>query len=552
MNLFNLKFHSAFLGMLSVGLICLSCESHIDRETELEQSLKTEAGSGTKKILVIGIDGCRQDVMMSSNTPNIQSLLTNAVYSLDAQTLAPSWSGNGWSTLLTGVTHLKHGITGNDFTVPHDFVNYPCFLKRAENYNAALRTMSIVHWAPINDYIMDGIDVERTFSTDADVKNNVVSTLNTDNPDILFVHFDDVDHAGHTYGFSSTVPEYVSAVNQTDIYVGEILTALRNRANYANEDWLIIVSPDHGGSGTSHSGVNFEDRNIFSIYHNKNFAPNKIDAKTLVSQSTINASIVNYNSKKVYAAISHTAFNFGITQDFTIECRVKTTSISGDPSIVSNKDWASGSNKGFIIAAQGGTWKANIGDGTNRADLEVGLPITDGNWHHITVTFSRTAGVMKAYQDGMYLGQTSIANLQDVISGLPLVIGQDGTKAYADYVNGQISEVRVWNTALDSSTVVNNSCSYVTASHPKYSNLIGYWKGLNDVNKNMLDSSPFARNMALSGTISRTNTNSSLKCYVANTIPWMVDYAYTALTWLGVPISQSWGLDGRSWLPSQQ
>ncbi|MNT57209.1 hypothetical protein D3C72_1945650 [compost metagenome] len=159
---------------------------------------------------------------------------------------------------------------------------------------------------------------------------------------------------------------------------------------------------------------------------------------------------------------------------------------------------------------------------------------------------------MKAYQDGMYLGETSIANVQDINSGLPLVIGQDGTKAYSNYVNGQISEVRVWNYALDSATVINNSCSFVTASHPNYSNLIGYWKGLNDVNKTMIDSSPFARTMTLSGTINRTNTNSSLKCYVAHIVPYMVDYAYSALTWLGVPISPSWNLDGRSWIPTQQ
>ncbi|MND52182.1 hypothetical protein D3C80_431910 [compost metagenome] len=193
----------------------------------------------------------------------------------------------------------------------------------------------------------------------------------------------------------------------------------------------------------------------------------------------------------------------------------------------------------------------NIGDGSNRADFEGGYPITDGNWHHIAVTFTRN-GTMKAYQDGMYLGETSIANVQDINSGLPLVIGQDGTKAYSNYVNGQISEVRVWNYALDSSTIINNSCSFVTTSHPKYSNLIGYWKGLNDANKTMIDSSPFARNMTLSGTINRTNTNSSLKCYVAHIVPYMVDYAYSALTWLGVPISPSWNLDGRSWIPTQQ
>ena len=37
------------------------------------------------------------------------------------------------------------------------------------------------------------------------------------------------------------------------------------------------------------------------------------------------------------------ASNFGSNQDFTIECRIR-TNITGDVSIIGNKDWTSGSN----------------------------------------------------------------------------------------------------------------------------------------------------------------------------------------------------------------
>ncbi|AFD05866.1 putative AP superfamily protein [Solitalea canadensis DSM 3403] len=549
MHFLRRKTNFTLTAILTLGLfsmLCISCHSSPENEPEPKKETPFQ---NNKKILIIGIDGCRQDVMMSSNTSNIKSLLNNAVYSLDALTLAPSWSGNGWSTLLTGVTHLKHGITGNDFTIQHDFTNYPCFLKRTETYNSAYRTMSIVHWTPINDYIMNGIDVKRNVNTDLEVKNEVVKALSTDNPDILFMQFDDVDHAGHTYGFSSSVPQYVSAINTTDGYIGEILAALRNRPNYANEDWLIIVSPDHGGSGTNHTGENYEDRNIFSIYHNKNFVSNKIEAKTLQSQSTINADVVNYSSEQIYASVSNTAYDFGSNQDFTIECRIKTTGFAGDPAIVSNKDWDSGNNKGFIFAAKGNSWKVNVGDGSNRIDFEGGYPINDGKWHHLAVTFSRT-GTMKAYQDGMYLGAVNMSNIGNINSGLPLVIGQDGTLGYSNFVNGQISEVRVWNAALDSATIVNNSGLSVTTTHPNYSKLIGYWKGTNESGSTLVDSSPFARNMTMAGTFNRSNSNATLECYRANQVPHMVDYAYSALTWLGIPISPSWGLDGRSWIPN--
>lgn len=60
-------------------------------------------GAQTKKVLFIGIDGCRADVMMSSGTPNIHALADQSVYSLDGLCAAITLSGNGWSTMLTGV-----------------------------------------------------------------------------------------------------------------------------------------------------------------------------------------------------------------------------------------------------------------------------------------------------------------------------------------------------------------------------------------------------------------------------------------------------------------
>ncbi|MOA20099.1 hypothetical protein D3C78_1405210 [compost metagenome] len=81
MKSFNLKIHTAFLGMLSASILFVSCEKSQLVSGDSDANLKTEAGTGTKKVLVIGIDGCRQDVMMSANTPNLHSLLTNAVSS---------------------------------------------------------------------------------------------------------------------------------------------------------------------------------------------------------------------------------------------------------------------------------------------------------------------------------------------------------------------------------------------------------------------------------------------------------------------------------------
>lgn len=508
---------------------------------------------GVKKLLIIGIDGCRGDALMGANTPNVHSLLSNSVYSLDALTEAPTWSGNGWSTMLSGVTHLKHGVTDNSFSSPN-FTTYPSFLKRLETYNSALKTMSIVHWAPINTYIVDGIDLEKTLTTDLAVKNEVVNALTNDNPDALFMHFDDVDHAGHSYGFSVNVPQYKASIETTDGYIGEILTALRNRPNHANEDWLVIIAPDHGGivTGTSgsHGGSSYEERNIFTIFNNKNFVAHKIEKAADVTTS-ITGSFVNFNANTVYASTNNALYNFG-TSSFTVECRVKTSGYASDPSLVSNKNWASGKNRGFVISANtGGSWKVNIGDTKSRVDISGGA-INDGKWHHLTLVVDRTAKLVKTYQDGAFVGQaTIVAGFGSLTSGLPFAIGQDGTLVYPANVNGNIAEVRVWNKALSEASILSNTCASVTSSHPDYINLIGYWKGNNGSGNVFTDSSsnnisaPFATNPTW------VSSTASLKCGSGAevVVPKMVDIAYSSLEWFGVPINSGWSLDGHSWLP---
>jgi len=48
-----------------------------------------------------------------------------------------------------------------------------------------------------------------------------------------------------------------------------------------------------------------------------------------------------------YVQIPHDpVYDFGTDQDFTLECRVRTTE-AADVSIIGNKDWDSGNNKGF-------------------------------------------------------------------------------------------------------------------------------------------------------------------------------------------------------------
>ena len=78
----------------------------------------------------------------------------------------------------------------------------------------------------------------------------------------MMLHFDQVDGAGHASGFAATNPNYINAIAAVDAHVGDVLAALRARPDYDEENWLIILTTDHGGIGTSHSGQSSDERTI--------------------------------------------------------------------------------------------------------------------------------------------------------------------------------------------------------------------------------------------------------------------------------------------------
>jgi len=138
--------------------------------------------------------------------------------------------------------------------------------------------------------------------------------------------------------------------------------------------------------------------------------------------------------------------SFRHTEDFSIGIWVNTTATNSDPSIIGDKNWASGSNKGFIFAFLGDNWKLNAGGSGNRIDLS-GNVINDGEWHFLMATFDRD-GDATIYQDGVSLGSTDMSALTDMNSGLPIQLGQDGTGFYGDWFEGKLGETYIYDYVL--------------------------------------------------------------------------------------------------------
>lgn len=232
-----------------------------------------------RKVLVIGIDGTRFDALQTAKTPNIDALLENAFYTFDSWHLDITVSGPSWSSIMTGVYHQKHGVTNNSYSGSNYF-DYPYFPTRAKEYKPNLYCVQITEWAPMSDDVYnDGWNLKLKVpdGQGGPTENAAVTQLANPNLDVLFVYFDAVDLAGHASGFNPSNPAYISAIEKTDGHLGGVLNALYSRPNYANEDWLILITTDHGGIGTGHGGNSNQERHIWWIASGNNITPRKLE-----------------------------------------------------------------------------------------------------------------------------------------------------------------------------------------------------------------------------------------------------------------------------------
>lgn len=532
-----------FLALL-ITLFIAGCSKN--ENVEIERQEESDTPAKTKKVLIIGLDGTLWSALTQQNAPNVKALMDSSWVSTNAQAEPPTWSAGGWSGILTGTTILKHKANDNSFS-GNDIANNPSFFREIKTTFPNLRTGAIVAWSPINNFIVNANDVNfRTSYSDSDyvlrdskVATAVINELSVNNPDVLFFHFDNIDHNGHGTGFSTTNTNYTNAVKAADVHVGNILTALKNRSTYGSEDWLIVIVSDHGGTGSSHGASSYLERNPFIVLNNRAIPPALVNAVPGVSGSHTE-NVVTFGNG-VYGKIpTLPTVNFA-TGNFTIEYRVRKSDTQklNYPPVISNKNWASGINIGFEMHDQMGKLRFNISNGTTRKDYDPGIDLNDQNWHYITLVINRTTNRAMVYEAGLMKLNADISAVTGSIQNpaLNLNIAQDGRGIYGpNLFNGNISHIRIFNTALSPATISkqyqNNN---ITASnHPEYASLAYYAKG-ND-GAGAVYTGVIGGNVDLVGSAAPSWSGVTAGNYVNGNPPFIYAVAPTVLKFLNVPI----------------
>ncbi|MCP3904140.1 MAG: LamG domain-containing protein, partial [Planctomycetes bacterium] len=150
---------------------------------------------------------------------------------------------------------------------------------------------------------------------------------------------------------------------------------------------------------------------------------------------------------------------FGAGTDYTISLWISADDFqpSGDPAIISNKNWSDGFNDGWglFMGGDGDDWKVNqaaAGSGGRVDTAWIDVHHTSGTprFGHIAATFDRDGNV-RVYRDGAIIDQAPME--PGDVDGFAVNIGQDGTGVYPHFFEGAIDDLAIWRRTLSADEI---------------------------------------------------------------------------------------------------
>lgn len=257
-------------------------------------SLDTNA---QRKAVFIILDGIPADVLEKLETPVLDEISTQGGYTRayvggekGTYNESPTISSPGYNHLLTGVWTNKHNVWDNDIKAPN--YHYWNIFRVAEKARPDITTAIFSSWEDNRtklvgeglpaagniqlDYSYDGLEhdtvrfphtADRKFMLEIDeaVSTEAASYILDKGPDLSWVYLEFTDDMGHMYGDS---PQFYDAVRKADAQVGKIWKSIKEREAKFNEEWMIVITTDHGRdaqTGKHHGGQSERERTTWIV-----------------------------------------------------------------------------------------------------------------------------------------------------------------------------------------------------------------------------------------------------------------------------------------------
>ena len=223
-------------------------------------SMLATLASAESRVMIVSIDGLRPDVALRADMPHLRWLMNNGAFTFWAATTPAAITLPSHTSMLTGVTIERHGITGNDDkAAATEPLLVPTIFDLAKKAGiscamAAGKTKFFLYAKPMNYSWYPGRDGKFSAASGTDVvhdsvtADHAVEMIHDHTPRLMFVHFAWNDAIGHSVGWGSV--QQVDGLADTDKALGRMMDALRDAKVF--DQTTIILSADHGGAGRVH------------------------------------------------------------------------------------------------------------------------------------------------------------------------------------------------------------------------------------------------------------------------------------------------------------
>ncbi|RYF96555.1 MAG: alkaline phosphatase family protein, partial [Chitinophagaceae bacterium] len=265
-------------------------------------TLCVSAQNKTRKTVFVIVDGIPSDVIQKLDPPHLKKIaavggFAPALVGGDKGTYnqTPTISAVGYNSVLTGTWVNKHNVWDNDIAAPN--YNYPTVFRLLKEQYPKKKIGIFSSWEDNRtklvgdsfaatgsipfDYKFDGLehdtvnyphDPKRDFMhrIDEKVVDVASQTIREHAPDLSWIYLEYTDDIGHGFGDS---PEFYKAIDYADKQVGKIWDAISYRQQSFNEDWLIVITTDHGrdsATGKHHGGQSPREKSGWIITNAKN------------------------------------------------------------------------------------------------------------------------------------------------------------------------------------------------------------------------------------------------------------------------------------------
>ncbi len=207
-------------------------------------------GSEIRRVILVVLDGLRPDAIERFDLVHLQRLMAHGASTHCATTVAPSITTAAITSLLTGVSPAKHGITTDRLFIPgasNGMVPVPELLGRCGFPSAGFMADVPTLFRGVANRVGRrlGFGMARfSGKTAPEILLSARSTLREQRRGLIFLHWPDADRAGHARGWMSQA--YEEACHTLDGTLG-MLHALANIGH--DPSTLLIACADHGGGG---------------------------------------------------------------------------------------------------------------------------------------------------------------------------------------------------------------------------------------------------------------------------------------------------------------